>query len=373
MTRLESGSNWIGSRVTCTVTESDPSLKGCALIHLKVSLRALKHIFCAHTEIHKLKRPSVKPDMPAVRLPHVHVSLVANSRSAAPWAVARWPPRSCAWSKPARARPIGSVGAWYLSERQRGTVARTICRTASVELFRARPTHAAYRWGEDGLLEGARDRECRLCFALARWNGRDSILKERLFGLRAPKGNHGEDVKECYYYLDSTPTHSYMKRRDPQGEFPDPAAHRGKPPARTGRGGIQPSIRACSTRTYSRRVCRVREGVARRFVDPHQRQPPIRGPGGGHRAPAAPRVGFRNSWSWGCTHEGCEVKPRMEAVAEQRLRARHVSLGEFRLAIDDGGLSAPPEHCLQTTNRTPAMLSTPTAPRTLQRTPFTTS
>ena len=63
----------------------------------------------------------------------------------------------------------------------------------------------AYRWGEDGLL-GITDRECRLCFALALWNGRDPILKERLFGLTSPEGNHGEDVKECYFYLDSTPT-----------------------------------------------------------------------------------------------------------------------------------------------------------------------
>ena len=79
----------------------------------------------------------------------------------------------------------------------------------------------AYRWGEDGLL-GICDRECRLCFALALWNGRDPILKERLFGLTGPEGNHGEDVKECYYYLDSTPTHSYMKAlyKYPQAAFP---------------------------------------------------------------------------------------------------------------------------------------------------------
>ena len=67
----------------------------------------------------------------------------------------------------------------------------------------------AYRWGEDGLL-GITDRQCRLCFALALWNGRDQILKERLFGLTGPEGNHGEDVKECYFYLDSSPTHSYL-------------------------------------------------------------------------------------------------------------------------------------------------------------------
>src|SRR5438045_6191813 len=68
----------------------------------------------------------------------------------------------------------------------------------------------AYRWGEDGLL-GITDREGRLCFALTLWNGKDPILKERLFGLTGPEGNHGEDVKECYWYIDSTPTHSYMK------------------------------------------------------------------------------------------------------------------------------------------------------------------
>src|SRR4051794_40675413 len=79
----------------------------------------------------------------------------------------------------------------------------------------------AYRWGEDGLL-GITDRECRLCFGLALWNGKDRILKERLFGLTGPQGNHGEDVKECYYYLDSTPTHSYLKAlyKYPQNAFP---------------------------------------------------------------------------------------------------------------------------------------------------------
>ena len=79
----------------------------------------------------------------------------------------------------------------------------------------------AYRWGEDGLL-GITDREGRLCFSLALWNGRDPILKERLFGLAGPEGNHGEDVKEVYFYLDSTPTHSYMKAlyKLPQAAFP---------------------------------------------------------------------------------------------------------------------------------------------------------
>src|SRR5262249_3884035 len=79
----------------------------------------------------------------------------------------------------------------------------------------------AYRWGEDGLA-GFSDDKQRLCFAVALWNGRDAILKERLFGLTASEGNHGEDVKEYYFYLDSTPTHSYMKYlyKYPQAAFP---------------------------------------------------------------------------------------------------------------------------------------------------------
>ena len=78
-----------------------------------------------------------------------------------------------------------------------------------------------YRWTEDGI-GGICDNHQRLCFAFAFWNGRDPILKERLFGLGGPEGNHGEDVKEYYYYLDSTPTHSYMKflYKYPQTEFP---------------------------------------------------------------------------------------------------------------------------------------------------------
>jgi len=93
----------------------------------------------------------------------------------------------------------------------------------------------AYRWGEDGiagisyvLLEAFKalltfsDNHQRLCFTLALWNGKDSMLKERLYGLNGSQGNHGEDVKEIYYYLDSTPTHSYMKflYKYPQGEYP---------------------------------------------------------------------------------------------------------------------------------------------------------
>ncbi len=79
----------------------------------------------------------------------------------------------------------------------------------------------AYRWGEDGIL-GISDNHQRLCFAVALWNGADPILKERMFGLTSNEGNHGEDVKEYYFYLDNTPTHSYMKAlyKYPQAAFP---------------------------------------------------------------------------------------------------------------------------------------------------------
>jgi hypothetical protein len=111
----------------------------------------------------------------------------------------------------------------YLSERQWGTVREDYSTNGRPwEYFPHDHAHwRTYRWGEDGLL-GLTDRQCRLCFSLAMWNGRDSILKERLFGLSGPEGNHGEDVKECYYYLDSTPTHAYMKGlyKYPQTEFP---------------------------------------------------------------------------------------------------------------------------------------------------------
>ncbi len=111
----------------------------------------------------------------------------------------------------------------YLSERQWGTVREDYSENGDAWNFFTHD-HArsrAYRWGEDGL-GGICDEKQRLCFALALWNGKDPILKERLFGLTNSEGNHGEDVKEYYFYLDSTPTHSYMKflYKYPQAVFP---------------------------------------------------------------------------------------------------------------------------------------------------------
>src|SRR4051794_34901329 len=111
----------------------------------------------------------------------------------------------------------------YLSERQWGTVREDYSADGTCWDYFPHD-HArsrVYRWGEDGLL-GLCDREGRLCFALCVWNGVDPILKERLFGLNGPEGNHGEDVKESYFYLDSTPTHSYLKAlyKYPQRAYP---------------------------------------------------------------------------------------------------------------------------------------------------------
>ncbi len=111
----------------------------------------------------------------------------------------------------------------YLAERQWGTVREDYSKDGTAwESFPFEHTHArAYRWGEDGI-GGFCDRHQIVCFALVLWNGRDPILKERLFGLSGNQGNHGEDVKEYYFYLDSTPTHSYMRMlyKYPQAEFP---------------------------------------------------------------------------------------------------------------------------------------------------------
>jgi hypothetical protein len=229
----------------------------------------------------------------------------------------------------------------YLSDRQWGTVREDYSENGDVwgyfshEQSRSR----AYRWGEDGLL-GICDRECRLCFALALWNGRDPILKERLFGLAGPEGNHGEDVKECYYYLDSTPTHSYMKAlyKYPQREFPYAriiAENRR-------RGRDEPEFEIADSNAFDEsRYFDVFAEYAKASPDDLLIRVTVvnRGP-----EPATihllPTLWFRNTWVWGCTHEGCDVKPKLEADGPTAIVAHHDSLGDFRLEVDsasDGG------------------------------------
>src|SRR6266513_1845875 len=124
----------------------------------------------------------------------------------------------------------------YLSDRAWGTVREDYSSDGNAwdYLSHDAARSRAYRWNEDGLA-GISDDKGQMCFAIALWNGHDPILKERMFGLTGPQGNHGEDVKEVYFYLDSTPSHSYMSMlyKYPQAAFPyqqliDENAHRGR-------------------------------------------------------------------------------------------------------------------------------------------------
>jgi hypothetical protein len=228
----------------------------------------------------------------------------------------------------------------YLSERQWGTVREDYSADGTPWHYFPHD-HArsrAYRWGEDGLL-GICDRECRLCFALALWNGRDPFLKERLFGLAGPDGNHGEDCKESYFYLDSTPTHSYMKGlyKYPQTEFPygrliEENQRRGK---------SDPEFELADTGVFDdQRYFDVQVEYAKASPDDILIRITA-----ANRGPEVailhllPTLWFRNTWSWGCTHEGCWPKPFIRPADDGALSTHHVTLGRFRLAagaISDG-------------------------------------
>ena len=231
----------------------------------------------------------------------------------------------------------------YLSERQWGTVREDY--SAGGAAWDSFPhDHArsrTYRWGEDGLL-GISDEQGLLCFALSLWNGADPILKERLFGLAGPEGNHGEDVKEYYYYLDSTPTHSYMKAlyKYPQRAFPyaDLLAENRR------RGKGQPEYELIDTGAFAgNRYFDITVEYAK--VDPQDIFIRItaenRGP---DAAPlhVLPTLWFRNTWAWGYEHDKANLRPELKAVETQAglngsrelplIHASHAALGEYWLA-----------------------------------------
>jgi hypothetical protein len=225
----------------------------------------------------------------------------------------------------------------YLAERQWGTVREDYSEDG--EAWRYFPfEHAqsrAYRWGEDGLM-GVTDRECRLCFALALWNGRDPRLKERLFGLTGPEGNHGEDVKEAYFYTASTPTHSHMRAvyRYPQAEFP--YARLREENGRRGRN--EPEYELEDTGVFAEdRYFDVAVEYAK--GGPNDLLIEISVKNCGPEAATLhllPTLWFRNSWSWGCRHEGCEVKPRLKEIATGCVVTQHSSLEPFRWEVEPG-------------------------------------
>jgi hypothetical protein len=221
----------------------------------------------------------------------------------------------------------------YLSERAWGTVREDY--SASGDIWQYLPhDHArskAYRWNEDGLA-GICDRHQNLCFAPTLWNGRDPILKERLFGLSGPEGNHGEDVKECYFYLDATPTHSYMKMlyKYPQAAFPyqELVRENGQ------RGYDDPEYELWDTGIFDdgryfdvlveyakvqQDDILIRLSISNRGPDPA-------------RCLVLPTLWFRNTWSWGYEKgplREVSEKPRLTALNDTAVRAEHVKLGIY--------------------------------------------
>jgi hypothetical protein len=227
----------------------------------------------------------------------------------------------------------------YLSERQWGTVREDYSEhgTAWDYFPHDHARSRAYRWGEDGLL-GICDRECRLAFALALWNGRDPILKERLFGLAGPEGNHGEDVKEQYFYLDSTPTHSYMKAlyKYPQAEFPY-----GRLAAESRRRGLHdPEFELADAGVFADdRYFDVAVEYAKGGPNDILIRITIanRGPDAA-RLDVLPTLWFRNTWDWGRIGEGYWRKGRLSKVADGVVETQHPSLEPMRWSAepDDG-------------------------------------
>ncbi len=222
----------------------------------------------------------------------------------------------------------------YLAERQWGTVREDYSPDGSCweYLPHDQARSRAYRWGEDGIL-GITDRQCRLCFAPALWNGKDPILKERLFGLTNSEGNHGEDVKELYYYLDSTPTHSYMRGlyRYPQEAFPYDLLVR----ENRRRGRHEPEFEIADTGIFGdRRYFDVYVEYAKASENDVLIQ--ITACNRSDREAVLhllPTLWFRNSWIWGCRHEGCTIKPTIDKVGASMLATDHETLGRFVFVI----------------------------------------
>jgi hypothetical protein len=232
----------------------------------------------------------------------------------------------------------------YLSERQWGTVREDY--SAKGDAWQYFPhDHArsrAYRWGEDGIA-GISDNQQRLCLSLALWNGCDPILKERLFGLTNLEGNHGEDVKELYYYLDATPTHSYLKMlyKYPQHEYP--YCDLVEENRRRGLGAAEYEL--LDTGVFDdNRYFDVFIEYAKADVDDILMRVTVH-----NRGPAAasvhllPQLWFRNTWSW----TNAAPKPALKLDGDHVV-AEHATLGTYHWYFDAGSSS----HFLFTENET---------------------
>jgi hypothetical protein len=219
----------------------------------------------------------------------------------------------------------------YLSERQWGTVREDYSQDGNAwDYFTHDQARSrAYRWGEDGLA-GISDDKQQLCFAIAVWNGRDPILKERLFGLTNSEGNHGEDVKEYYFYLDSTPTHSYMKYlyKYPQQEFP----YQDLVETNRRRSREEFEYELIDTGVFqSGRYFDVFVEYAK--ADPedilirvtvHNRGPEVA------KLHVLPTLWFRNTWSW----EKDTLKPILRQIKDGTILASHAALRDRTLSCE---------------------------------------
>ncbi len=186
----------------------------------------------------------------------------------------------------------------------------------------------AYRWGEDGIA-GFSDNWQHLCFSLALWNGKDPILKERLFGLNNAEGNHGEDVKELYYYLDATPTHSYLKMlyKYPQGEFP----YARLVDENSRRGADQPEFELLDAGMFDEdryfdvfvEYVKAAPDDILVLITVHNRGPEAA------KLSLLPQLFFRNTWSW----KSNSSKPKLTAE-NGGVKIEHSQLGNFQLDCD---------------------------------------
>ena len=219
----------------------------------------------------------------------------------------------------------------YLSERQWGTVREDYSPDGAAwdyishDAARSR----AYRWGEDGIA-GFSDDSQLLCFSLALWNGRDPILKERLFGLTGHEGNHGEDVKELYYFLDSTPTHSFMKMlyKYPQAEYPyaELVAENDR------RGKSEGEFELLDTGVFDddryfdvfAEYAKAESQDVLIRLTAHNRGPDAA------EIHLLPQIWFRNTWAWGRD----DRRPLLRATRGDAIVATHHELGTFRLYSD---------------------------------------
>ncbi|MFO1153699.1 MAG: glucosidase [Rhodospirillales bacterium] len=226
----------------------------------------------------------------------------------------------------------------YLSERQWGTVREDYSDNGDAWNYftHDQARSRTYRWGEDGLA-GISDDKQRLCFALAFWNGKDPILKERLFGLANSEGNHGEDVKEYYYYLDSTPTHSYMKYlyKYPQAAFPYSTLVE----TNRSRGKLEPEYELIDTGVFNdNKYFDIFVEYAKATPDDLLIRVSVH-----NRGPAAadlhllPTLWFRNTWSWSAGAKKPLIRMSEAEAGQQVIEAQPLE-GDNRWLYCDGSV-----------------------------------